>query len=271
MVSHLAGWDILAVGDNERILSTLGDDKIIWAKISLVKDNAEKQDLYKKFKVCAGNSGIIVSENRNTFIFNHLRWYVDSYVTSGEKKYRSYYYACLGECYIVVELVTCNPQSVLMFVSEAKRLIRAIDYSSLNRNNRFVVNGFVYRICVPVTYSFSQDSTDSRLVFLGETGYAIVNVAVGKEPLSQLVDSYASLCNICVMDCEVSKAGDGTDARGEWVSYYIKYDNKIICTCTYLRKFFCKDAIALFLYEKGISSLRTYELFDFEREVEPDA
>lgn len=269
---HPAGWEVLAVKDDEQVLTMLGGNKIIYAKVCLVHDSVDRKSLHEKFKSCVSKVAVIVSESSNSFVFNHLRWYAYSFVTGGQEKYRSYYYAYLGEYYVAVEFVTGNPQSVLLFVSEAKRLIKAIDYSALNRNNRLVVNGSVYSVSVPAEYNFSRASTDDSLVFLGETGYAVVNVAMDSgDSLEQYVSRYAALCDICVMDCIVEKAGAGADSGGEWFAYQVRCGGNIVGTCTYSRRFFGEDSIVLFLYEKGLSSLETHKLFSFEREVESDA
>lgn len=265
---HPAGWEVLATKDDEQVLTMLGGDKVIYAKVCLAHDSMDRESLHRKFKSSVSKVSVIVSESSNTFVFNHLRWYVDSFVTGGKDKYRSYYYAYLGECYVAIEFVTGDPQSVLLFVSEAKRLIKAIDYSALNRNNRLVVNGSVYSVSIPAAYNFSRASTDDSLVFLGENSYAVVNVAIGGTSLEQSVSRYAELCDICVMDCIVEKAGAGADSGGEWFAYQVRHSGSIIGTCTYSRRVFGEDSIVLFLYEKGLSSLETHKLFRFEREVE---
>ena len=87
-----AGWELLVSEDNGQVLSMLGGSRIIYARVSFF-DCADRETLHSTFKSKACSATTIVSESTNTFVFNHLRWYADSYVTSGEEKYQSFYYA----------------------------------------------------------------------------------------------------------------------------------------------------------------------------------
>ena len=261
-----AGWELLVSEDNGQVLSMLGGSRIIYARVSFF-DCADRETLHSTFKSKACSATTIVSESTNTFVFNHLRWYADSYVTSGEEKYQSFYYACLGKQFVTIALVTGSPQSVLLFFTEAKRLIKAIDCSAMSQDNRFLVNGSVYSASAPAAYNLSRASTDDRLVFVGEKGYAIVNVELPEEPLRLRIDHCVMLCDICVAGCKVVKAGAGIDGGREWAAYNVECQGEVVGTCIYVRVFFKEDILGLFLYERGSSSLEMYKLFQLDREV----
>ncbi len=241
-------WVEVFSAKNEKVLNLFSKERLVIARICRLKFFEGVNGLRHTIenKVLRNGATIMDSVHRK-FVHRGCSWYKDTFTCFGnDRKYWYFYYTILDNDCIMLKMSTNNEFSVLQFQEEAIRLIDGIDYSSIFSVNIIVCGNREYRVKTPPGYRLSMSSTDDHLLFLGDSGYVLVNVQVNGG-LLELVQDLEEDAALCIDSCEVSFC----DVEENIVRYLI-YSGEgkwhFTATGTYCQ---LENGIVSYIYQRG--------------------
>jgi len=256
------GWVKVSKKDNGCLLCMNGHNSFIHARVRMADYAGDTEDLKESVAGMALGYRPIDSES-GSFLFSNISWNADYYVCASNEKYRAYFYAVLEGCCIIFEMVTADGLLKTQFFPEVKRLMLAVDFTGLKKDNRFRFNGKVYNLVTPPTFHFNRLSTDERLIFFNSSGYLFVNVGGLPVGLVDFVESEVSHNYLGTAGFEMCIECAGGSGGVEWVRYRVSGPVGCLGYGTYFSQTVDGGTIVSYLYEKQVPGIKVTTLLRF--------
>lgn len=235
-------WVTLSAQDSEVVVGRRDSDVVV--RIRTAFFNESEKELRTELQNRVKSDSLILDARYELIQVGDGLWYVNSYVCSGNEKFRYFFYQVSGKSYVVVEMMSNDVTDVMQFTDWIAEIS---DLISVNENdvwNTLLVHGSKVEVKTPSSFRFSNKSSEDRLLFLGENKYLVVNVA------NSFYDAKKTVLNALSSVDNISFDSEFSDTNVEYYRYCVE-NASCNSYCTYFKTIADEKELVSFFCESG--------------------